>query len=63
MLKSIMEKFKLWEDECKKAEDEGRKKPAKPKLKTIDEMLVGAEEMLINCLIKFPVWTKAGSYF
>lgn len=38
------EKLKLWEDECKKAEDEGRKKPAKPKLKTIDEMLVGAEE-------------------
>ena len=38
------EKIKLWEDECKKAEDEGRKKPAKPKLKTIDEMLVGAEE-------------------
>ena len=38
------EKIKLWEDECKKAEDEGRKKSAKPKLKTIDEMLVGAEE-------------------
>lgn len=38
------EKLKLWEGECKKAEDEGRKKPAKPKLKTIDEMLVGAEE-------------------
>lgn len=38
------EKLKLWEDECKKAEDEGKKKPAKPKLKTIDEMLVGAEE-------------------
>ena len=38
------EKIKLWEDECKKAEDEGKKKPAKPKLKTIDEMLIGAEE-------------------
>lgn len=38
------EKIRVWEDECKKAEDEGRKKPAKPKLKTIDEMLVAEEE-------------------
>lgn len=53
------EKLKLWEDECKKAEDEGRKKPAKPKLKTIDEMLVGAEEMPYKLPSNW-VWTRLG---
>lgn len=53
------EKIKLWEDECKKAEDEGRKKPAKPKLKTIDEMLVGAEEEPYKLPNNW-VWTKLG---
>lgn len=53
------EKLKLWEDECKKAEDEGRKKPAKPKLKTIDEMLVGAEEEPYKLPNNW-VWTKLG---
>lgn len=53
------EKLKLWEDECKKAEDEGRKKPAKPKLKTIDEMLVGAEEMPYKLPNNW-VWTRLG---
>ena len=51
------EKLKLWEDECKKAEDEGRKKPAKPKLKTIDEMLVGAEEEPYKLPSNW-VWTR-----
>lgn len=51
------EKLKLWEDECKKAEDEGRKKPAKPKLKTIDEMLVEAEEMPYKLPNNW-VWTR-----
>ena len=53
------EKLKLWEDECKKAEDEGRKKPAKPKLKTIDEMLVGAEEEPYKLPNNW-VWTRLG---
>lgn len=53
------EKFKLWEDECKKAEDEGRKKPAKPKLKTIDEMLVGAEEEPYRLPNNW-IWTRLG---
>ena len=53
------EKLKLWEDECKKAENEGRKKPAKPKLKTIDEMLVGAEEMPYKLPNNW-VWTRLG---
>lgn len=54
------EKLKLWEDECKKAEDEGRKKPAKPKLKTIDEMLIGAEEESYKLPNNW-VWTKVGN--
>lgn len=53
------EKLKLWEDECKKAEDEGRKKPAKPKLKTIDEMLIGAEEEPYKLPNNW-VWTRLG---
>lgn len=54
------EKLKLWEGECKKAEDEGRKKPAKPKLKTIDEMLVEAEEEPYKLPNNW-VWTKVGN--
>lgn len=53
------EKLKLWEGECKKAEDEGRKKPAKPKLKTIDEMLVEAEEEPYKLPNNW-VWTRLG---
>lgn len=53
------EKLKLWEGECKKAEDEGRKKPAKPKLKTIDEMLIGAEEEPYKLPNNW-VWTRLG---
>lgn len=53
------EKLKLWEDECKKAEDEGRKKPAKPKLKAIDEMLVGAEEEPYKLPNNW-IWTRLG---
>lgn len=56
------EKLKLWEDECKKAEDEGRKKPAKPKLKTIDEMLVGAEEEPYKLPSNW-VWTRLEDIF
>lgn len=56
------EKLKLWEDECKKAEDEGRKKPAKPKLKTIDEMLIGAEEEPYKLPSNW-VWTRLEDIF
>lgn len=59
LIKINDEKLKLWEDECKKAEDEGRKKPAKPKLKTIDEMLVGAEEEPYKLPNNW-VWTRLG---
>ncbi len=38
------EKIKNWEDECKKSELEGKKKPSKPKLKTVEEMKVSDEE-------------------
>ncbi|WP_300341866.1 restriction endonuclease subunit S [Fusobacterium sp.] len=38
------EKIKLWEEECKKAEGEGRKKPKKPQIKDISEMLVKEDE-------------------
>lgn len=39
------EKIKLWEEECKKAEEEGRKKPKKPQIKDISEMLVKEDEV------------------
>lgn len=38
------EKIKAWEEECKKAELEGKKKPSKPKLKTVEEMKVSDDE-------------------
>ena len=39
------EKLSNWEQECQKAEAEGRKKPSKPKLKSIDEMIVPNDEI------------------
>lgn len=39
------EKIRVWEEECKKAEEEGRKKPSKPQIKDISEMLVKEEEI------------------
>ena len=56
------EKIKLWEDECKKAEIEGRKKPTKPKLKTIDEMLIPQEEEPYKLPNNW-VWTRLGDIF
>ncbi|MBN1467572.1 MAG: restriction endonuclease subunit S [Fusobacteriaceae bacterium] len=38
------EKIKAWEKECKKAELEGKKKPSKPKLKTVEEMKISDDE-------------------
>ena len=60
LLKINDEKIKLWEDECKKAENDGRKKPAKPKLKGIDEMLVSKEEEPYKLPSNW-VWTKLGN--
>lgn len=53
------EKIKLWEEECKKAEGEGRKKPKKPQIKDISEMLIKEDE----APYKIPenwVWTRLG---
>ena len=45
LLESINEeKIRLWEQECINAEKEGKKKPKKPQLKSIEEMLVPKEE-------------------
>lgn len=38
------EKIKNWEEECRKAELEGKKKPSKPKLKTAEEMKISNDE-------------------
>ncbi|MGL5935226.1 MAG: restriction endonuclease subunit S [Cetobacterium sp.] len=38
------EKIRLWEEECEKALEEGKKKPSKPKLLSMDEMLIPKEE-------------------
>ena len=38
------EKIKNWEEECRKAELEGKKKPSKPKLKTVEEMKISDDE-------------------
>jgi type I restriction enzyme S subunit len=38
------EKIKTWEEECRKAELEGKKKPSKPKLKTVEEMKISDDE-------------------
>lgn len=53
------EKLKNWEEECKKAEEKGNKKPAKPKLKSIDEMLVPQEEQPYKIPENW-VWTRLG---
>ena len=45
LLESINEeKIRLWEQECINVEKEGKKKPKKPQLKSIEEMLVPKEE-------------------
>ncbi|WP_373077458.1 restriction endonuclease subunit S [Fusobacterium varium] len=59
LVKINEEKLKLWEKECKKAEEERRKKPASPKLKSIDEMLAGEEEIPYKVPNNW-VWTKVG---
>lgn len=38
------EKIKAWEEECRKSEGEGKKKPSKPKLKSVEEMKISDDE-------------------
>ncbi|MGL6099734.1 MAG: restriction endonuclease subunit S [Fusobacteriaceae bacterium] len=38
------EKIRLWEEECEKALEEGKKKPSKPKLPSVEEMVISKEE-------------------
>lgn len=38
------EKIRLWEEECEKALEEGKKKPLKPKLLSVEEMVIPKEE-------------------
>ncbi|MBC2854712.1 restriction endonuclease subunit S [Cetobacterium sp. 2G large] len=38
------EKIILWEEECEKALEEGKKKPSKPKLLSVEEMIIPKEE-------------------
>ena len=51
------EKLSNWEQECQKAEAEGRKKPTKPKLKSIDEMIVPNDEIPYEIPNNW-VWTR-----
>ena len=51
------EKLSNWEQECQKAEAEGRKKPAKPKLKSTDEMIVPNDEIPYKIPNNW-IWTK-----
>ena len=53
------EKLSDWEQECQKAEAEGRKKPTKPKLKSIDEMIVPNDEIPYEIPNNW-VWTRLG---
>lgn len=53
------EKLINWEQECQKAEAEGRKKPTKPKLKSIDEMIVPNDEIPYEIPNNW-VWLKLG---
>ena len=53
------EKLSNWEQECQKAEAEGRKKPTKPKLKSIDEMIVPNDEIPYEIPNNW-VWTRLG---
>lgn len=54
------EKIRVWEEECKKAEEEGRKKPKKPQIKDISEMLVKEDEIPYKVPDNW-VWTRLGN--
>lgn len=54
------EKIRVWEEECKKAEEEGKKKPSKPQIKDISEMLVKEDEIPYKVPDNW-VWTRLGN--
>lgn len=53
------EKIRIWEEECEKAEEEGRKKPSKPQIKDISEMLVKEDEIPYKVPDNW-IWTRLG---
>lgn len=54
------EKIRVWQEECEKAEEEGRKKPSKPQIKNILEMLVKEDEIPYKVPDNW-VWTSIGN--
>jgi len=60
LLKSINdEKIKKWEEECLQAEKEGKKKPKKPTITEIEDMIVPVEEQPYKIPDNW-VWTRLG---
>lgn len=55
------EKIRLWEEECKKALEEGKKKPSKPKLLSVEEMLIPKEEQPYKIPESWE-WTKLSNF-
>lgn len=51
------EKIRAWQEECEKAEEEGKKKPSKPQIKDISEMLVKEDEIPYK-VPNYWVWTR-----
>lgn len=54
------EKIRVWEEECEKAEEEGKKKPSKPQIKDISEMLIKEDETPYKVPDNW-VWTRLGN--
>lgn len=54
------EKIRLWEEECEKALEEGKKKPLKPKLLSVEEMAIPKEEQPYEIPDNWE-WVKLGS--
>ena len=60
LLKSINdEKIKKWEEECLQAEKEGKKKPKKPIIKKVEDMIVPVEEQPYKLPDSW-VWVRLG---
>ena len=60
LLKSINEeKFKKWEEDCLQAEKDGNKKPKKPIIKEVKDMIVPADEQPYKLPDSW-VWVKLG---
>lgn len=60
LLKSINdEKIKKWEEECLQAEKEGKKKPKKPIIKKVEDMIVPVEEQPYKLPDNW-IWVRLG---